>query len=776
MHRRLDAFVGCTLGCLFIIVSLSTPAHSATRRALLIGINEYAPPPGASPHVVAAEHAWDSRFAPGASWIDLKGPLTDVAEMQVLLTQTFGFEDVRLLEGQEASRQGIIAAIEKLAADTQPGDFDVVFYAGHGSRRLDTLSSKNHFDETIVPADAWTGTEDIRDKELSALFNKIVYGKHAHLTALFDSCNSGTMARGATASVARALAYDDRDVALEKRKNATTVVESDLKQIPQNGDAIIVAAAASDESAGEGLYMDGWHGNFSRALVSVLRSNTQAMSADDVVAAVSDIIHADNNVPFQQPSAEGRTQQSLFGEPIATHTLRIHVSRVSGSEVTLDLGSAAGFDAGTQFTALEANDDGDKTLIEVQHIDAPLISTAHIVSGPGNIKVGEVFELTKMTYPREARLVIFAPRPEPDMAAAYADAKQSFPRFTWVADPTVTAMDYLVVHTDQGWIAFDHSGHPVPSGAAAAGSAFALLGPPAAIRSALEQSAPYQHSGFTFTSDLAQAHYLLAARQRPDALEYTLLDPTELATHQPDAWIRSSENDKVDAALSADGQSEVVCRADSSLPVRTAWLRDTPDTRANLQLALTRRIVRLGKLRLWLKSQSLAPGAAGWPYRLTVMQNDRAISPGTRFHPNDTYQIKLVAAAGQRGANDTIPAYVYLFGFDCAGNPSLIYPKYNGDSKLPQRGPDNAYPLSIQLATETVSPPFGGDTLFLMAASEKLTHTQVLIEDGALDTVSREGVGRFEEMIADVSDTGTRSATAVPTRWLIQSFFLPSHP
>ena len=52
----------------------------------------------------------------------------------------------------------------------KPGDRIVFYYSGHGSQRLDTLSSKNHLDETIVPIDAWKGAKDIRDKELAIRF------------------------------------------------------------------------------------------------------------------------------------------------------------------------------------------------------------------------------------------------------------------------------------------------------------------------------------------------------------------------------------------------------------------------------------------------------------------------------------------------------------------------------------------------------------------------------------------------------------------------------
>ena len=198
-------------------MAAGTHAAYATNRALLIGINHYAPPAGATLPVAPAGHALDSRFAPGTTWQNLNGPSVDVSAMQVLLKNTYQFNDVRVLPEEQATRAGILAALDLLVAETQPGDLVVFYYAGHGSQRLDTLSSKNHLDETIVPIDAWKGAEDIRDKELAMLFNKIVYDRQARLTAIYDSCHSGTMARGITESVQRTLPYDDRDVAGRRR-------------------------------------------------------------------------------------------------------------------------------------------------------------------------------------------------------------------------------------------------------------------------------------------------------------------------------------------------------------------------------------------------------------------------------------------------------------------------------------------------------------------------------------------------------------------------------
>lgn len=803
MRSRQHSSLARTFLELCLILGITTTGH-AEKRALLIGIYNYAPPPGAAIPAAGTQHAADSRFAPGTSWRKLQGPPEDVASMRILLQDTYSFNDanITVVPEENATRAGILAAIDKLVADTMPGDFVVFYYAGHGSQRLDTLSSKNHLDETIVPIDAWKGEKDIRDKEMAIRFDKIVFDKHAHLTAIYDSCDSGTMARGVTESVQRALAYDDRDVADDKTKDPSTVTEADLdrlprgKRIPQDGDAIILAAAAANESAQEAKYPDDhkWHGAFTRALVRVLQSSTQALSAEDVVAEVSSMLHADSPspVPFQQPSVEGRLQQSLFGDPVGAHALHVRVTKVPDAKLPadtvlkLDVGSAAGFDIGTQFTAIEADAGGKKTVIEVKSVDEPLVSSAQVISGPGAVKVGQIFELTKMMYPQAARLVIFASKaqPAPDVAAI-AKTKALFPGLKWVGDPTTAPLDYLVVEQSEGWSAFGQSGAAVRPGPTAKGTAFLLVGPPQMLLNQIQNSAPFQTNAFSFTQKLADANYLLAARMGPGGKpEYALFDPIILAPRKPNAYVRSAESDVDDAELNGGINPEIVCRNDVSLPVRTAWLHDRPGSPegSDVALALTRRVVRLGKLRVWLKSAALAPGIANWPYHLTLTQPNSDVGFGSApLRPGQRYDVRLVAHADVLASHPPVPKYVYLFGFDCSANAFVLFPQadQNGSAMTPQALQDGSYPPSVVLFPngQGISNPIGADTIFFMASQEKLTNPNVITNDGVLMREGTRGVaGGFDELMSNMNDAGTRGFEVVPTHWTVQELVIPSRP
>jgi len=774
MSIRASLHAICVLVCAAAAAIQSQAQARPTSHALLIGIAHYAPPAG-SALPASAGHSIDSRFAPGASWHSLQGPLTDVAAMHVLLQETYGFADIRELKEEQATRQGILDAINQLIADTEKGDRVVIYYSGHGSQRLDSKSSKNQRDQTIVPVDAWKGVKDIRDKELAQLFDKIVFDKQARLTAIYDSCNSGTMARGITESVERTLPYDDDDVAKEQ----SAVLESDLKRIPQQGDAIIVAAAGPTQSAVEARYPeDGQvHGAFTRALIRVLRQNTQALSAEDVVSAVASMLHADP-LDFQQPSVEGRVQESLFGDPVALHELHVRVTKASYGKITLDMGSAAGFDVGTEFSGLKPGGDGTKTVLTVTSIDGPTASTASVKSGDTQVTAGEIFEASSMVYPQAARLVVFLPKPGPvPTAAAIAHIKALFPSLSWVDDPAVEPVNYLVAEGAGGWVAFGQDGHAVKPGAGPRGAAFLLLAPPPSVVDRIRRTEPFKRNAFQFTDSPSAANYYLAMRVRADGVaEYALFDPRVLAAHKADAYVVTKENDPAEAELNGGKSPDVVCRNDLSFPVRTAWLHDgtASATEDSIAPALARRILRLGKLRVWQQIPSMTSGVTDWPYHLAIARaNAAATDP---LHLNEAYDVRLVTTADALSKHAVSPKYIYLFGFDCAANPYQVYPtdETNGVAQGPPLTADGSYPTTFTLMSESVTEPLGADTLFLLATREKINNLSLLTYDGVIESQSR-GSG-LDELMVNLNDAGSRGAAPVVTTWQVQQLVIPSRP
>jgi hypothetical protein len=85
-----------------------------------------------------------------------------------------------------------------LLNQSKAGDIVLIYYAGHGSQQVNSLSQEaDKMDETIVPSDTWKkGVNDIRDKEQAKIYNAFL-DKGVKLTLILDCCHSGSMSRGA---------------------------------------------------------------------------------------------------------------------------------------------------------------------------------------------------------------------------------------------------------------------------------------------------------------------------------------------------------------------------------------------------------------------------------------------------------------------------------------------------------------------------------------------------------------------------------------------------
>ena len=85
------------------------------------------------------------------------------------ILNSLGFEEPVTLYNDQATADAILKTLWKeLVCEAAPGDIRVVYYSGHGGYAINQASRKrDRHDQTIVPADHWRNTPDIRDKELS---------------------------------------------------------------------------------------------------------------------------------------------------------------------------------------------------------------------------------------------------------------------------------------------------------------------------------------------------------------------------------------------------------------------------------------------------------------------------------------------------------------------------------------------------------------------------------------------------------------------------------
>ena len=197
-------FIGRVLIIAFIsLVAVSAAEAKGKKYGLFIGINAY-----------------------GGGINPLKGCVNDATKMREAMTAKFGFNvaDTSLLTDAAATRDGILAEMNKYAALAGPGDVFVMHYSGHGTLfpdkyseeqdeskliymeapnkqgQMEVMYERGTYDSAIVPYDASLKTSGkpwrnlILDDELYAILGGITR-KGAQVVLISDSCHSGTIDR-----------------------------------------------------------------------------------------------------------------------------------------------------------------------------------------------------------------------------------------------------------------------------------------------------------------------------------------------------------------------------------------------------------------------------------------------------------------------------------------------------------------------------------------------------------------------------------------------------
>ncbi|NJS40659.1 MAG: caspase family protein, partial [Rhodobacteraceae bacterium] len=292
------------LSAIFSLATLLTaPPVLAEVRAVLVGVSDYL--------VLDA---------------DLKGPSNDVqlmaetlalrgvepAAMTVLTADPSG-----LPEGVAVApplRDGILAAMEAVAAASAPGDTVVFYFSGHGAQAPDMSGDEGGgYDEILLPADAagWKGSigaveNAILDDELQAWAQGLL-STGVQVVGLIDACHSATGFRSVGgAGVARVV----EEGALGIPQSVVPVAGDPVP--PLSGDFVFLYSSQSDQRSFEYPLGDGsWHGEFTLRLAQALQGADQASWAQVLAAATESMVQGPAR---QMPDGEGTLLQAqVFG-------------------------------------------------------------------------------------------------------------------------------------------------------------------------------------------------------------------------------------------------------------------------------------------------------------------------------------------------------------------------------------------------------------------------------------------------------------------------------
>lgn len=146
----------------------------------------------------------------GSQTPNLQGVHNDVAAI-ISRLEVRGFEVAKHIEG-DATRDGILAGLERLITDSHSGDAALIYYSGHGARVINPEPAEGQRREPkllhcLVPTDWYdSGFRGLLDIELSAALARLTEAT-PNVGLILDCCFSARMWRGPVQGevVARAL-------------------------------------------------------------------------------------------------------------------------------------------------------------------------------------------------------------------------------------------------------------------------------------------------------------------------------------------------------------------------------------------------------------------------------------------------------------------------------------------------------------------------------------------------------------------------------------------
>jgi hypothetical protein len=264
-----------------------------------------------------------------ATTFGLQGVDGDADRVAAMLERR-GFS-IDLCRGRTATRDGILAACQKLIEDSAAGDAAVLYYAGHGGRAMNSdprVGDPRYPDvpraaQFIVPTDYDGGADDdfrgITAWELSVSLAALT-ARTLNVTAIFDCCHAAEMTRlaedrprGRSLGQAPRVDISARLAAVRARAGAAAVLDP-----MANPTAVRLFACGEHETAWEYRRADGEPGGvFTESLLAVLAACDHDTTWDAIGHAVRERVRC--LFPAQRPVLGGPVGRAPFSlaEPSA---------------------------------------------------------------------------------------------------------------------------------------------------------------------------------------------------------------------------------------------------------------------------------------------------------------------------------------------------------------------------------------------------------------------------------------------------------------------------
>lgn len=758
-----------------IPLAVSGNASAQTRRAVLVGIDQYTRPNAGVTYELSARTRTRLARISGTpsrkNLMHLDGAVNDARELRDLLIRRYGFrpENAVLLTNEQATADHILDRLQSFLIDAaQPGDISVFYYAGHGSRILNKLTeNRSGLDSTIIPSDALLGVPDITSKELARIYAQAPR-KKVQLTVIQDSCFSGGGARGLFPKKTR-----------EQPEDPQVSIADRLDTPPEREGVLVISASQDYEPAQELDQTDlaGAHGAFTWALLHALASSPTDDRSDHVFQRTRAFMLS--KVANQEPAMvalHGRNERTLFGEPAgATRSPSVAVGYVDPAKGMLELNGGLAMDLhqGCELERVAPPEPAIKA--RIAEVNGPALSNATIVH-PGalaDVHAGDLFRLTKWAIPAGAGLRVFIGPAisfqammaiQPQIAALKARSDVQLVSDATAVTPThVLSWDGAL----RSWTLGENQpdGQPVRIDPFTA-EAVAKHLPHSGIKPRLSILAPVaQELKLNFEENAG----IVTVVNSPSSADYVLIGRFDGTKGLEYAWASPGTSGDDLARQTRQARDAGKTPLLPARPVRTDWLpiSGQPQSFQSASQSLAESARKLALIVGWLELRS--PAGESFPYHLIVRDSQTgAESSGGELHGGRDYKLALRREAS---ASPVEPRRVYVFVIDSFGQGTLLFPPGNLENQFPAQDEASSPVIGLTKAASdfSVTKPYGIDNYFLLTTREPIDDPQTVFNFEGIRTRGVRGNGDPLSRLLSMRAAGTRgSLSGVPTDWSIE--------
>lgn len=726
---------------LFLCALFFLSVSGQTSRALIIGIDVYKPEGSVTTN-------------PGrAMWTNLDGCVNDATSVRDLVQAKYAFTAAQTttLFNEEASRENIIAQLNKLINESKKGDVVFIYYAGHGSQMFNSLSKEaDKKDETMVPSDSYKGAADIRDKELAVYFNKLL-DKGVLLTVIFDSCHSGSVGRGYLNEPPKVRFIE------ESRQDAKDPSEPVR---PESRGALIFSAAQDFEFAKEQRDENNIpHGAFTIALLKALQQLSPDAPVSNIYSSVTAIMKYYGKT--QEPVLAANDQRkagTLFGLPKGAikNQFVIASSKVEAKGVELQGGHAFGLSEGVKLAALHTKD-----TLEIIQMRGANKSLAKVLTGePKSINPGTLFEVVNWASSKAPALKVYIPKNgvADQQLQDFVKSFRSNKKLKLVSDITRIAPDAIYTYEQGMWHVSDKKTSrktlgDLPHNAAVQASL-------SNVSSAFVNFPPSTRLVGEFEKAFADFSNISIVNT-PEESQYSLVGTLDDNSRLSYALIKSQ--------ITVQDSTE-------SLPARTDFeaYNGTAESAQAVATQLSEYAFRIAKIRDWLMLTAPGGGKNRFPFKIGFQYYTSGEPLATdKVKVNDTLSLYFQLDKGN-GEWNRKKRYVYVFSIDSKGAMNLLFPSAesgNVENRLPVMDAEGNPEEKTHIADILITPPAGADNYFMLTSEEAISNLSAFQQDGVL---SRGPNSVASNPLESLLFTGTKSRNMVitPVNWSIYKAIL----